>query len=160
MDYKAIEQIIKTASENELSYLEIETEGIHITMQKGGVPNILKQPNEGLSETAVERAVIAEKSPETEKVNENKPQQINGDENIKIVTSPIVGTFYRSGGPEADAFVEVGTVVKKGQTLCIIEAMKLMNEIEAEFDGEIVQIMAEDEQMIEYGQALFKVKAL
>lgn len=160
MDYKAIEQIIKTASENELSYLEIETEGIHITMQKGGTPNIVKASNEKFSETAVEKATNVEKTHEVQKVLENKAEPIPEDENVKIITSPIVGTFYSSGSPEADAFVEVGTVVKKGQRLCIIEAMKLMNEIEAEFDGEIVEVLAKDEQMIEYGQGLFKLKVL
>jgi acetyl-CoA carboxylase biotin carboxyl carrier protein len=73
------------------------------------------------------------------------------------VASPFVGTFYRSPSPEASSFVEVGTRVKKGQVLCIVEAMKLMNEIEAETDGVVAAILVENAQPVEYGQALFKI---
>ena len=74
-----------------------------------------------------------------------------------IVTSPFVGTFYRSPNPESPSFVEVGTIVKKGQTLCIVEAMKLMNEIEADVAGKIVEVYAESGKPVEYGQRLFRV---
>jgi acetyl-CoA carboxylase biotin carboxyl carrier protein len=74
------------------------------------------------------------------------------------VTSPIVGTFYRSSSPDKPAYVEIGDVVKKGQVLCIIEAMKLMNEIESESSGKIVQILVENGQPVEYGQALFVIE--
>jgi acetyl-CoA carboxylase biotin carboxyl carrier protein len=80
------------------------------------------------------------------------------DPNIYIVTSPIVGTYYASSSPEADAFAKVGDVVKADQTICIIEAMKLMNEIEAEVSGEIVEILAKNEEPVEYGQTLFKIR--
>ena len=73
------------------------------------------------------------------------------------VTSPIVGTFYRSPSPDADAYVEEGDSVKKGQVLCIVEAMKLMNEIESEVDGRIVKILVESAKSVEYGQALFLI---
>ena len=75
-----------------------------------------------------------------------------------IIKSPMVGTFYSKASPTAEAFVKIGSKVKKGDTLCIIEAMKLMNEIESEFDGEVVEILAKDEDMVEYGQALFIIK--
>ena len=75
-----------------------------------------------------------------------------------VVKSPMVGTFYSKSSPSADAFVKKGCKVKKGDTLCIIEAMKLMNEIESEYDGEIVEILASDEDMVEYGQPLFIIK--
>lgn len=74
-----------------------------------------------------------------------------------IVKSPIVGTFYSAAGPEAEDYVKVGDKVKKGQVLCIIEAMKLMNEIESEFDGEIAEILVKNEQMVEFGQPLFRI---
>lgn len=80
------------------------------------------------------------------------------DRNIEIVKSPIVGTFYSASGPEAEDFVKIGDIVKKGQILCIIEAMKLMNDIESDFDGEIVEILVQNEQAIEYGQPLYKIK--
>lgn len=75
-----------------------------------------------------------------------------------IVKSPLVGTFYRSASPEAEPFVKVGDTVKKGQVLAIVEAMKLMNEIESEFDGTVKEILVENEQMVEYGQPLFVIE--
>jgi acetyl-CoA carboxylase biotin carboxyl carrier protein len=75
-----------------------------------------------------------------------------------LITSPVVGTFYRAPSPDASAFVDVGTQVKKGQPLCIVEAMKLMNEIEAEQDGKIVAILVQNGQSVEYGQPLFRLE--
>lgn len=75
-----------------------------------------------------------------------------------IVTSPFVGTFYRSPAPEAPSFVELGQVVRKGQTLCIVEAMKLMNEIEAEVGGKIVEIFVENGEPVEFGEPLFRIE--
>jgi acetyl-CoA carboxylase biotin carboxyl carrier protein len=80
------------------------------------------------------------------------------DVELAIVKSPIVGTFYRSPEPGASSFVEVGSLVKKGQVLCIIEAMKLMNEIDSEYDGEVVNIYVENGQPVQYGERLFAVK--
>ena len=82
----------------------------------------------------------------------------NEDIDLAIVKSPIVGTFYRSSEPGAKPFVEVGQTVKKGQVLCIIEAMKLMNEINAECDGEIVKVYVENGQAVQYGERLFAIK--
>ncbi len=79
------------------------------------------------------------------------------DDSVQYVTSPLVGTFYRAPSPEAPAFAEVGTRIKKGQRLCIVEAMKLMNEIESEVDGTILEILVENGKPVEYGQKLFKV---
>ena len=80
------------------------------------------------------------------------------EENYKIIKSPMVGTFYASSSPDKDPYVKVGDKVKKGQVVCIVEAMKLMNEIESEFDGEIVEICVNNQDMVEYGTPLFKVK--
>ncbi|MBL8610790.1 MAG: acetyl-CoA carboxylase biotin carboxyl carrier protein [Myxococcales bacterium] len=80
------------------------------------------------------------------------------DDGSVDVTSPFVGTFYRSPSPDAPAFVEIGTVIRPGQTLCIVEAMKLMNEIEAEFSGTILEIYAQNGKAVEFGQKLFKIK--
>jgi acetyl-CoA carboxylase biotin carboxyl carrier protein len=74
-----------------------------------------------------------------------------------VVTSPIVGTFYRAPAPEADSFVEVGDRVRKGQVLCIVEAMKLMNEIESDAEGEVVKVFPENAQAVEYGEPLFAI---
>ena len=87
------------------------------------------------------------------------PAEAESDED-DYITSPIVGTFYSAPSPEAKAFVKVGDKVKAGQTVCILEAMKLMNEIECDFDCEIEAVLVSNEQKIEYGQPLFKVKRL
>jgi acetyl-CoA carboxylase biotin carboxyl carrier protein len=86
------------------------------------------------------------------------PGAVREDPNLVFVTSPFVGTFYRSSNPESDPFVEVGSSVKKGATLCIVEAMKLMNEIEAELPCTIVEVLAENGTSVEFGQRLFKVR--
>jgi acetyl-CoA carboxylase biotin carboxyl carrier protein len=80
------------------------------------------------------------------------------DGNVAYVTSPFVGTFYRAPSPDMSPFVDVGTRIKKGQVICIVEAMKLMNEIESEIEGAIVQILVENGQAVEYGEPLFKIK--
>lgn len=80
------------------------------------------------------------------------------DPNLKVIESPIVGTFYTAASPDAPAFVKVGDKIKKGDIVCIVEAMKLMNEIESEFDGEVVEVCVNNESPVEYGQALFKIK--
>jgi len=82
------------------------------------------------------------------------------EEKFLLVRSPIVGTYYRSPSPDHDPYIEVGDAVKKGQVLCIIEAMKLMNEIESEFDGRVVEICVEDSSPVEYGQTLYKIEPL
>ncbi len=89
---------------------------------------------------------------------EAKPAPEAPSDDLTAVTSPFVGTFYRAASPESANFVEVGSSVKKGQTLCIVEAMKLMNEIEAEFGGTIVEILVENGKSVEYGQKLFMIR--
>ncbi len=86
------------------------------------------------------------------------PPEEAADPNVVFVTSPFVGTFYRAPAPDADPFVQVGATVKQGQTLCIVEAMKLMNEIEAEFGGTILECLVENGQSVEFGQKLFKLR--
>ena len=86
------------------------------------------------------------------------PSVTRDDPNLVFVTSPFVGTFYRASGPDSEPFAEVGAVLKKGQTLCIVEAMKLMNEIEAEFPCTVVEILVENGSSVEFGQRLFRVR--
>ena len=86
------------------------------------------------------------------------PRAVDTDPNVVFVTSPFVGTFYKASSPEAESFVAVNGPVKKGQTLCIIEAMKLMNEIEAEFAGTVLEVLVESGKSVEFGQKLFKIK--
>lgn len=90
----------------------------------------------------------------TDEAQEDKKEKVTGN----VVKSPLVGTFYRASSPDSEPFVKVGDTVKKGQVLAIVEAMKLMNEIESEFDGTVKEILVENEQMVEYGQALFVIE--
>ena len=145
MEYEKIKQLMDDMGNSKLSSIEIEfPDGTKISMTKDGkkvakvVDNIAVEENIECSATAVE----------------TKQEQITGN----IVKSPMVGTFYAKPSPTAEPFVEVGQVVKKGETLCIIEAMKLMNEIESEFDGKIKEILVSDGEAVEYGKPLFIIE--
>ena len=156
MEYKDIKKLIEDMGNSNLDSLEIEfPEGIKISMTKNtgkevvittGGPNII----EG---SAPMTPPVVRENKGTSLVNVQ-----NDEENYKIVKSPMVGTFYASSAPDKDPFVKVGDKVHKGQVLCIVEAMKLMNEIESEFDGEIVEICVNNEDIVEYGKPLFKIK--
>ncbi|SKA78095.1 biotin carboxyl carrier protein [Clostridium sp. USBA 49] len=153
MDYKVIEELIKTVSDSKLTSLEVELNGIKIKMEKKNEQVFVDRAPEVLRTIAYE-----EKEPALKEVNNVKEEFLEDKkEEGFIVTSPIVGTFYASSGPGAEPFVKVGSKVKKGDTLCIIEAMKLMNEIESEVDGTVTEILVENEQMVEYGQPLFRI---
>lgn len=157
MDYKSIQELIKTVSESKLTLVELESEGIKIKLEKKQEIVSVERIPEVVKSIAVEQQapVVSELARTTEERIEVKAQEVKKEGTV--VTSPIVGTFYASPGPNADVFVSVGSKVKKGQVLCIIEAMKLMNEIESEVDGEVIEILAANEQMVEYGQPLFRI---
>ncbi|OAA93078.1 acetyl-CoA carboxylase biotin carboxyl carrier protein [Clostridium coskatii] len=162
MDFKAIENMIKTMDNSKLGYLEVNWDNVSIIMKKQGEEGNIKQVNIVKENRENVKPVFEKQSDKTEVKEDNidkvKKAEENKDDNIKEVKSPIVGTFYNSSGPEKPVFVNVGSKVKKGDTLCIIEAMKLMNEIQSEVDGEVVDILVKNEQMVEYGQPLFKIK--
>jgi acetyl-CoA carboxylase biotin carboxyl carrier protein len=157
MNVDAIKQILDLVREHELTEFELEQAGVKLRVRKQGaappVPAPLPQvmaplpaPVAAPLVAAVPTAVPAPAAPAEEPLE------------LSIVTSPIVGTFYRSPDPSSPSFVEVGQRVKKGQTLCIIEAMKLMNEIESEYEGEIVKAYVENGQPVQYGERLFAVR--
>ncbi len=142
MDYKEIKELIKEMNKSNLTKLEIEKEGYRISMEK-----LIESPQSTLS-----NPVTSEPGPILLSQEDTK-EEVLGQQ----VLSPMVGTFYGQPAPDKDSYVRIGDKVKKGQTLCIIEAMKLMNEIESEYDGEIVDILIESEEMVEYGQPLFVI---
>ena len=147
MDYNEIRKIIQDMGESKIDTLEIEfPDGLKIKMDKG------KNNVETSSQNTQVIPVVS-----NEVVN-NIKTETKQEEEYKIIKSPMVGTFYSKSSPKAEPFVKVGDKVKKGQVVCIVEAMKLMNEIEAEFDGEIVEVCKKDEDMVEYGTTLFKLK--
>lgn len=144
MEYEKIKQLMDDMGNSKLSSIDIDfPDGTKISMKK----------NEN-----VEISTKAMKSSSQEVKKEEPELEQSSNENTgKIVKSPMVGTFYIKPNPSANPYVEVGKKVKKGDVLCIIEAMKLMNEIESEFDGEIAEIFIKDGEAVEYGKPLFKI---
>ena len=146
MEYEEIKKLMDDMGNSKLSSLDIEfPDGIKISMAKT-VQN-------DISVVTAERITPAVVEIDSTKKEEQK------EENLQIITSPMVGTFYASDAPDKPAYVKVGDKIHKGQVVCIVEAMKLMNEIESEFDGEVVEVCAKNEEMVEYGAPLFKIKA-
>jgi acetyl-CoA carboxylase biotin carboxyl carrier protein len=146
MNYEEIKKLMDDMGNSKLSEIEIEfPDGIKISMKKDNgvklsapVPMVQEVNSPAVQEPA---DLVVQKEPEG-----------------NVVKSPMVGTFYSKSSPTSEPFVKVGSKVKKGDTLCIIEAMKLMNEIESEFDGEVVKVLVKDDEMVEYGKPLFIIK--
>ena len=145
MEINEIKEIIKLFSSSNVDQLEIDKEGLSLKLGKDKT-SVVSAPVEVVVPTAA-----AVSSPVA-------PPEDAEDTDLFIVTSPIVGTYYRAPSPDADPFVDVGSRVKKGQTLCIVEAMKLMNEIQAEQSGEVVKFFADNGEGVEYGQPLIGIK--
>jgi len=145
---KHIQELIDLLKKNNLTELELEREGLRIRVRyEIGVRTITATvPEQG--------AAVSTSASQATTVAGTQTEDTTG---MITITSPIVGTFYRSPSPDADPYVEEGDYVKKGQVLCIVEAMKLMNEIESEMDGRVTKILAESTKAVEYGQALFLV---
>ncbi len=150
MDLEKIAGLVKIIEESSLTQFTIKDGDMKITMSKldhppvvasGGMP----MPPMPVAQIAGETAVNVEETQE---------------EDVLFIVSPIVGTFYSASAPDVPAYVKVGDTVKNGQTVCILEAMKLMNEIQAEFDCEIEAVLVSNEQKVEYGQPLFRVRKL
>lgn len=142
MEYEKIKQLIDDFGNSKLSTIMLDLpDGTKISMEKNN-QEVIKVVNN------VKKEVIEE----TSTVKNNDTLEGN------IVKSPMVGTFYTKPSPTSEPYVEIGQKVKKGDVLCIIEAMKLMNEIESEFDGEIEEVLVKDGEMVEYGKPLFKIK--
>lgn len=146
MEYEKIKQLMDDMGNSKLSSIDIEfPDGIKIKMEK-------KIEAEQVVITKTEPKVVTMQ--EQVEVTDTTNETVDGN----IVTSPMVGTFYIKPSPNSDPYVEVGKQVKKGDVLCIVEAMKLMNEIESEYDGEIAEIYVKDGEAVEYGKPLFRIK--
>lgn len=162
MDYREIENLIKVLSDSKLTYLEIEKDGLFIKMGKESQKIVPKSIPVEREETSNKEIIITDKDLNIEEKpklteDDDKLKKVN-DEGLHSIDSPIVGTFYSSSTPEAEPFVKVGDKVKKGNLLCIIEAMKLMNEINSDVDGVVEEILVNNEDMVQYGQSLFKIR--
>ena len=153
MDFEEIKQILALVKEHELAEFELAHQDFKIRIRKDtAVQTVMAAP---LPIAAVAQAVAPTAPPPPAPV---APAVEEGDE-LAVVKSPIVGTYYHAPEPGAPAYASVGDVVRKGQVLCIIEAMKLMNEIESEYDGEIVKAYVENGKPVQFGERLFAIKA-
>jgi acetyl-CoA carboxylase biotin carboxyl carrier protein len=163
-----IRELIKLVDQSSIDEFVYENEGSKIKMKKNvsatyvsqvsGTPrevNVVSTPIQPVMPTAAPAAAFQEVSQEVQQQETAKPVDTT---NLHKIVSPMVGTFYASPTPDADAYVKAGSNVTKDSIVCIVEAMKLFNEIEAEVDGEIVEILAKNGQLVEYGQPLFLVK--
>ena len=150
MNIKEIKEMIALMNENNLLELEIEREGMRIRLKKlaPGTESAYSGP------IIVEKQTVAGAQPsKEEKILEAHPKTIE-------IKAPMVGTLYRAPSPEASAYVEVGQIIEPGQVICIIEAMKLMNEIKSEIKGKILEILVENAEPVEFGQPMFLIEPL
>ena len=146
MEYEKIKQLMNDFGDSKLSSIDVEfPDGTKLKMEKNDEKQIVVE-----KQTVENVPIVPQVVMENKVVDEIK-------EEGKIVKSPMVGTFYTKPSPDSVPYVEVGTRVKKGTVLCIIEAMKLMNEIESEFDGEIVEVLIKDGESVDYGKPLFRI---
>jgi len=154
MDLEDIQQILALLREHDLAELEIEKDGLKVKVRKAsGAAPVVSVAAPVAQPAPAPAPVAGAVAPDAPALADEAP----GIE-LSIVTSPIVGTFYRSSEPGARSFVEVGDRVAKGQVICIIEAMKLMNEIESECDGEITAAYVENGAAVQFGDRLFAIK--
>jgi len=161
-----IREIIKLIDQSSIDEFVYEAEGTKVKLKKNGIQVhsevVAPKPQPVTPQAAVPLKEVAVAPTEDKKepsVNEGVKELSVNDSSLHKISSPMVGTFYKSSSPESPAYVQVGDKVKEDAVVCIVEAMKLFNEIEAEVSGEIVEILVEDGQLVEYGQPLFLVKA-
>lgn len=148
MEFEKMIELIKTVSDSNLTQFQIEEDGFKLSMKTDKQSKVVVQKQESIPKE-IQSVAMDEIKPAEQK--EIKKAEGN------VVKSPLVGTFYSASSPDSAPFVKVGDTVKKGQVLGIVEAMKLMNEIESEFDGVVKEIQIENEQVVEYGQPLFVI---
>ena len=162
LDHDDLNRLIEKISTSDIQEFSLEGEDFKLEIKR----NVFDQNqvnNNLVSNTSFDKQTIANQKTINDNipvVNEPEPPQVAppGRSDLTEITSPMVGTFYRAAAPGEEPFVEVGNNVKVGQTICILEAMKLMNEIESEFNAEIVEILVENGTPVEFGQVLMRVK--
>ena len=147
--FEEICELIRLVASTRVGSLDIEHGGTRVRIKGTPQVSVVESVPVAIAEAAAQAvSVVGATEGDAEAV----------DEDLHFVTSPIVGTFYRAPNPDAEPYVKVGNLVQDGQTLCIIEAMKLMNEIESDIDGTIVKVFPENAQPVEYGERLFAVR--
>ena len=168
MDLKVIENILNLISESDVNEVSIEEGNFKIKVKKkpdeikqeaGAAPQQVYLPPQQGIQAPQQGQQPAPAAPQPAPAGgESSSAEPAGSANTHTITSPIVGTFYEAPSPDSDAYVAVGDTISKGQTLCIVEAMKIMNEVEAEVSGKIVKKLVDDGQPVEYEQPLYEVE--
>jgi acetyl-CoA carboxylase biotin carboxyl carrier protein len=151
-DLNQVRELLAILNQTDIEELSLKSSDFELTIRKGN----FSQPTGGSATTVIPAAMTAVVEPVALAAVPAPPSAI--DKNWVEVTSPMVGTFYRASGPDETPFIEVGDTIRLGQAICIIEAMKLMNELEAEVTGEVMEILVENGKPIEFGQPLMRVK--
>ena len=165
-DLEALRQIVELLEASEVTSLDWRRSGERLSIRRGPPPaNVVQSMPMPVSSavhvvpgSAPTPATPAPLTPRPSAPRSSTPAETREEKKGHVITSPFVGTFYRSPSPDQPVYCEVGSSVKKGQTLCIIEAMKLMNEIECEVAGKVTEVLAQNGQPVEFGQALFRVE--
>jgi len=167
MNLKEVKEIIQIVEDANIEELEIEREGMKIKVKKtassqSGISGIGTHMT--VIPAPIQASSVSHSGSNAPEIKSEKPKEVieakSEDKNLISIVSPMVGTFYRASSPDASPYAEVGSFVKKNQVVCIVEAMKLMNEIESEVEGKIVKILVENGQAVEFGQALFQIEAV
>ncbi|KGJ49664.1 MULTISPECIES: acetyl-CoA carboxylase biotin carboxyl carrier protein [Paraclostridium] len=157
MKVNEIKELLLTIDKTNLTYVNLKDENFILEVSKGEV-----SVNTKTAENKKEELKLTEVSSAYDEANKEEASvdlEVSND-NIHVIKAPIMGTYYEASSPESSTFVKVGDKVSKGDTLCIIEAMKLMNEINSDVDGEVVDILVSNEDLVEYNQAIFKIKTI
>ena len=162
MNFKEILELIDKVSESGIGAVEVEQAGTKVRIEGKPAPQqqviaVSHAPSEGTAQPQ-QQQVYSAPQPVESRAEEKKRLEEESEAGLHIITSPIVGTFYRAPNPESPYFVNEGDRISPGKVLCIVEAMKLMNEIESEVEGTLVRIYPQNGQPIEYGEKLFAVK--
>ncbi|OUN95052.1 acetyl-CoA carboxylase biotin carboxyl carrier protein [Blautia sp. An46] len=155
MELEKIIELIHTVSESNLTQFTMEEGNLKISMKTDKQTKVIASPQ---AAAAVPAAMVTETVQAAVPARENAQQTQEEILDGNVVKSPLVGTFYNAPSPDAEPYVKEGDTVKKGQVLAIVEAMKLMNEIESEFDGTVEKVLVSNEEVVEYGQPLFVIK--
>jgi acetyl-CoA carboxylase biotin carboxyl carrier protein len=159
LNFKEILELIDKVAESGIASVEVEQAGTKVKIEgMPAGPQVVHSYGESAGTSTISTVPLAAAPAPASAAAPAPKAEEDADAGLHIITSPIVGTFYRSPNPEAESFVNVGDSVSKGKVLCIIEAMKLMNEIEADADGTVVRIYPQNGQPIEYGEKLFAIR--
>ena len=161
MNFKELKEMVDLMNENGLSEIEVEREGMKVKIKKAAAEGQVSIQHVPYSLPAVPVVAPGVKAPEPSgSTPAAVPAPVEIKSNLKEIKSPMVGTFYRAPSPEAAPFIEIGQTVEVGQVVCIVEAMKLMNEIKSEVRGKVVEIAVDNAEPVEFGQVLFRVDPL